>query len=161
MALRYIRKIGDPILYKKAKQIEKIDDHILMILDDMSETMYNADGVGLAANQIGILRRLVVVDVGEGLVELINPEIILEEGEQIGAEGCLSVPNVTGEVKRPAKVKVKYLDRIGNEKEIEGEGLLAKALSHEVDHLNGILFVDKAIKIINEEDEEDEEDLEI
>lgn len=154
MALRYIRKIGDPILYKKAKPVEKIDDHILMILSDMAETMYNADGVGLAANQIGILRRLVVVDVGEGLIELINPEIILEEGEQIGQEGCLSVPNVTGEVKRPKKIKVKYLDRNGDIKEIEGEDFLARALSHEIDHLNGVLFVDKAIRIINEEDEE-------
>lgn len=154
MALRYIRKIGDPILYKKAKPVEKIDDHILMILSDMAETMYNADGVGLAANQIGILRRLVVVDVGEGLIELINPEIILEEGEQIGQEGCLSVPNVTAEVKRPKKIKVKYLDRNGDIKEIEGEDFLARALSHEIDHLNGVLFVDKAIRIINEEDEE-------
>ena len=112
MALRYIREIGDPILYKKAKQVEKIDEHILMILEDMAETMYNADGVGLAANQIGILRRLVVVDVGEGLIELINPEIILEEGEQIDVEGCLSVPNVTGEVIRPAKVRVKLKNHL-------------------------------------------------
>ncbi|MGF7395991.1 peptide deformylase [Thermoanaerobacterium thermosaccharolyticum] len=154
MALRYIRKIGDPILYKKAKHVEKIDDHILMILDDMAETMYSADGVGLAANQIGILRRLVVVDVGDGLIELINPEIILEEGEQIGQEGCLSVPNVTAEVKRPKKIKVKYQDRNGDIKEIEGEDFLARALSHEIDHLNGVLFIDKAIRIINEDEEE-------
>ncbi|HHV73304.1 MULTISPECIES: peptide deformylase [unclassified Thermoanaerobacterium] len=153
MALRYIRKIGDPILYKKAKYVDKIDDHVIMILDDMAETMYNADGVGLAANQIGILRRLVVVDVGDGLIELINPEIILEEGEQIGKEGCLSVPNVTGEVKRPKKVRVRYQDRTGEYKEIEGEDFLARALSHEIDHLNGILFVNKAIRIINDEEE--------
>ncbi|MEG6567847.1 peptide deformylase [Thermoanaerobacterium saccharolyticum] len=153
MALRYIRKIGDPILYKKAKYVDKIDDHVIMILDDMAETMYNADGVGLAANQIGILRRLVVVDVGDGLIELINPEIILEEGEQIGKEGCLSVPNVTGEVRRPKKVRVRYQDRTGEYKEIEGEDFLARALSHEIDHLNGILFVNKAIRIINDEEE--------
>ncbi|AEF17426.1 MULTISPECIES: peptide deformylase [Thermoanaerobacterium] len=153
MALRYIRKIGDPILYKKAKYVDKIDDHVIMILDDMAETMYNADGVGLAANQIGILRRLVVVDVGDGLIELINPEIILEEGEQIGKEGCLSVPNVTGEVKRPKKVRVRYQDRTGEYKELEGEDFLARALSHEIDHLNGILFVNKAIRIINDEEE--------
>ncbi|MDI3311592.1 MAG: peptide deformylase, partial [Thermoanaerobacterium sp.] len=149
----YIRKIGDPILYKKAKYVDKIDDHFIMILDDMAETMYNADGVGLAANQIGILRRLVVVDVGDGLIELINPEIISEEGEQIGKEGCLSVPNVTGEVKRPKKLRVRYQDRTGEFKEIEGEDFLARALSHEIDHLNGTLFVDKAIRIINDEEE--------
>ncbi|MDI6604647.1 MAG: peptide deformylase [Thermoanaerobacteraceae bacterium] len=153
MALRYVRTIGDPVLRKKAKKVDKIDSHIITIIDDMAETMYNADGVGLAANQIGILRRIVVIDVGEGLLELINPELIYEEGEQIGIEGCLSVPNTTGEVKRPKKVKVKYLDREGNIKEIEGEDLLARALTHEIDHLNGVLFVDKALKIINEREE--------
>jgi peptide deformylase len=153
MALRYIRTIGDPVLRKKAKKVDKIDSHIITVIDDMAETMYNADGVGLAANQIGILRRIVVIDVGEGLLELINPELIYEEGEQIGIEGCLSVPNTTGEVKRPKKVKVKYLDREGNIKEIEGEDLLARAFTHEIDHLNGVLFVDKALKIINEREE--------
>ncbi|SNX55598.1 peptide deformylase [Thermoanaerobacterium sp. RBIITD] len=157
MALRYIRKIGDPILYKKAKPVDKIDKHILTILSDMAETMYNAEGVGLAANQIGILRRLVVIDVGEGLIELINPEVIYEEGEQIGPEGCLSVPNVTGEVKRPKKVKVKYLDRNGNQKEIDGEDLLARALTHEIDHLNGELFVNKVIRFLNDEEKTEAE----
>lgn len=157
MALKYIRKIGDPILYKKAKPVDKIDKHILTILSDMAETMYNAEGVGLAANQIGILRRLVVIDVGEGLIELINPEVIYEEGEQIGPEGCLSVPNVTGEVKRPKKVKVKYLDRNGNQKEIDGEDLLARALTHEIDHLNGELFVNKVIRFLNDEEKTEAE----
>lgn len=154
LAIRNIRKIGDEILRKKAKIVDKIDSHILTILNDMAETMYQRDGVGLAANQVGILRRLVVIDVGEGLIELINPEIVYEEGEQIGPEGCLSIPNVTGEVKRPKKVGVKYIDRNGKENELEGEDLLARAICHEIDHLNGILFVDKAIRFLNDEDEE-------
>lgn len=155
MALRYIRKIGDPILYKKAKSVDKIDNHILSILNDMAETMHNAEGVGLAANQVGILRRLVVIDTGDGLIELINPEIIYEEGEQIGPEGCLSVPNVTGEVKRPKKVRVRCLDRDGNENILEGEDLLARAFTHEIDHLNGELFVDKVIRFLNDEEKEE------
>lgn len=157
MAIRYIRKIGDEILRKKAKKVDKIDSHILTILNDMAETMYQRDGVGLAANQVGILRRLVVIDVGEGLIELINPEIVYEEGEQIGPEGCLSIPDVTGEVKRPKKVRIKYIDRFGKENELEGEDLLARAICHEIDHLNGILFIDKAIRFLNDDDKEVEE----
>lgn len=154
MAIRYIRKNGDGVLRKKAKPVTEINPHILTILEDMAQTMYLNDGVGLAANQIGVLRRLVVIDVGEGLLELINPEIVYEEGEQVGAECCLSIPGVVGEVKRPKKVKVKYLDREGKEREIEGEDLLARALCHEIDHLNGVLFIDRAIRFLDEEEKE-------
>src|SRR5699024_1429972 len=107
----------------------------------MAETMYENEGVGLAAPQVGILRRVVVIDVGRGLLKLINPEIIEEDGEVIDIEGCLSLPDRAGEVKRPEYVKVKYLDLEGNEQIVEGEGLLARALCHEIDHLNGILFI--------------------
>ncbi|HHW56480.1 MAG TPA: peptide deformylase [Clostridia bacterium] len=152
MAIRYIRKIGDEVLRKKAKPVTEINSHIITILEDMAQTMYLNEGVGLAANQIGVLRRLIVIDVGEGLLEFINPEIVYGEGEQIGPEGCLSIPGVFGEVKRPQKVKVKYLDREGKEREIEGEDLLARALCHEIDHLNGVLFIDKVIRFLDKEE---------
>lgn len=157
MAIRHIRKVGDEVLRKKAKPVDKIDSHILTLLKDMTDTMYLRDGVGLAANQIGILRRLIVIDVGEGLIEMINPEIINEEGEQIGPEGCLSVPNVIGEVKRPQKVKVKFQNRHGKEVILEGEDLFARAVCHEIDHLNGILFIDKALRILDEDEVEAKE----
>lgn len=135
----------DDVLRKKSKPVEKIDKRILELLDDMAETMRHADGVGLAAPQVGILRRVVVIDVGEGLIELINPEIVEFSGEQRGAEGCLSIPGIRGEVIRPEKVKVKALNRKGEQIEIIGTGLLARALCHEIDHLDGILFIDKAV----------------
>jgi len=149
MAIRRIRKDGDEILRKKSKEVKKIDDKILTLLDDMAETMYHNDGVGLAAPQIGILKRVVVIDVNDekGLIELINPEIIHAEGEQCETEGCLSIPGLYGEVKRPEKVIVKALNRKGEEITIEGTKLLAIALCHEIDHLDGILFTDKAIKL--------------
>ncbi|HOQ15908.1 MAG: peptide deformylase [Epulopiscium sp.] len=153
MALRQIRTDGDEILRKKAKKVEQITPSIITLLEDMVETMYNADGVGLAAPQVGVLRRVVVIDIGEGVIELINPELIETEGEQIGPEGCLSVPGVTGEVERPLKVKVKALNRKGEEFIIEGEGLLARALCHEIDHLDGIIFTDKVIRYLDEEEE--------
>lgn len=145
MAIRNIRKYGDDLLRKKSRKIEKIDDRILTLLEDMEETMYSADGVGLAAPQVGILKRAVVIDVGEGLIKLINPEIIETEGNEIDVEGCLSVPGEQGEVERPYKVKVKALNEKGEEIVLEGEGLLARAFCHEIDHLDGILFVDKVI----------------
>ncbi|MCR1935478.1 peptide deformylase [Clostridium tepidum] len=145
MAIRNIRKYGDDLLRKKSRKIEKIDDRILTLLDDMAETMYSADGVGLAAPQVGILKRAVVIDVGKGLIKLINPEIIETEGNEIDLEGCLSVPGQQGEVERPYKVKVKALNEKGEEIILEGEGLLARAFCHEIDHLDGILFVDKVI----------------
>ncbi|MBM7685506.1 peptide deformylase [Defluviitalea raffinosedens] len=150
MALRQIRKDGDEILRKKSKEVKEITPSILTLLDDMAETMYHAEGVGLAAPQVGVLKRIVVIDVGDGIIELINPEIIEEEGEQIGAEGCLSIPGLSGEVKRPQRVKVKALNRHGEEIILEGEGLLAVAFCHEIDHLNGVLFTDKVIRYVNE-----------
>lgn len=146
MALRSIRKIGDELLRKKSKKIEKIDDRIQMLLDDMLETMYESNGVGLAAPQVGILKRVVVIDIGEGPVFLINPEITKTEGSYIDEEGCLSIPGEQGPVERPYKVAVKALDRNGKEIVVEGEELMARALCHEIDHLDGILYVDKIIK---------------
>lgn len=144
VALREIRHYErDEVLRKKARPVERIDDRILTLLDDMAETMYNAEGVGLAAPQVGILRRVVVIDVGEGIIELINPEIIEQEGEQVGPEGCLSIPGLSGIVKRPARVVVSAINRHGERIQIEGTDLLARALCHEIDHLDGILYIDK------------------
>jgi len=146
MALRNIRKLGEDILRKKCRKVEEIDDRILTLLDDMAQTMYEANGVGLAAPQVGILKRIAVIDVGDGLIELINPEIISVYGSEIADEGCLSVPGKYGKVERPTEVTVRATDRDGNEYEITGEGLLARALCHEIDHLDGIVFVDKVIE---------------
>jgi len=151
MAIRTIRKDGDEILRKVARKVEVIDDRILTLLDDMAETMYKSDGVGLAAPQVGVLRRVVVIDVGDGLIELINPVIVYESGEQVKGEGCLSVPGIRGEVKRPAKVIVRAMDRRGETFEMTGTELLAVAFCHEIDHLNGILFIDKAISTTRED----------
>lgn len=145
MALRNIRKYGDDLLRKKSRTVEKIDGRINTLLDDMLETMYENNGVGLAAPQVGILKRVVVIDVGSGPLFLINPEILETEGSYIDEEGCLSIPGEQGEVERPYRVKVKALNREGKEIIVEGEELLARALCHEIDHLNGILFVDKII----------------
>lgn len=147
MALRNVRLDGDEILRKKSREVEKIDDRILTILDDMVDTMYDRDGVGLAAPQIGILKRLVVIDVDdENLYKMINPKIIKSSGEAIDEEGCLSVPDRRGEVVRPTKVTVEYTDENGKLKVLEGEGLLARCICHELDHLDGILFIDKIKK---------------
>lgn len=146
MALRRIANYKtDDVLRKKSKHVDYINEKILKLLDDMAETMYQANGVGLAAPQVGILKRLVVVDIGDGLIKLINPEIIVQEGEQQDIEGCLSIPGITGEVKRPDWVKVKALNENGENVEIEGTGLLARAFCHEIDHLNGTLFIDKVV----------------
>ena len=147
MALRNIVQIGDDILRKKCRPVEKIDDRICQILDDMAETLYDSGGVGLAAPQVGILRRIVVIDIGEGLIELINPEIIETDGIQVGDEGCLSIPGKSGEVPRPNYVKVKALNREGEEVVYEGTELLARAFCHETDHLDGVLYIDKAQEI--------------
>lgn len=151
MAIRNILKEGDELLTKKCRPVEKIDERILTLLGDMAETMYASDGVGLAAPQVGILKRVVVIDVGEDLIELINPEIIKEEGEQRDVEGCLSVPGISGYTIRPEKVTVKALDRNGNEIILSGEGLLARAFCHEIDHLNGILFREKVVEYCEQE----------
>ncbi len=146
MAIRNILKDEDPTLRKRSREVEKIDQRIITLVDDMIDTMYDADGVGLAAPQVGVLKRIIVIDVGEGEIELINPVIIESTGEQIDVEGCLSIPGITGEVKRPDRVKVRGLDRNGKTIEILGEELLARALCHEIDHLDGILFTDKVLK---------------
>jgi len=151
MAVRTIRKDGDEILRKISRKVEVIDDRILTLLDDMRDTMKKAEGVGLAAPQVGVLRRVVVIDVGEGLIELINPVIVYESGEQTEIEGCLSIPGIKGKVKRPEKVIVRAQNRKGETFEMTGTELLAIAFCHEIDHLNGILFTDKAI-IIDKED---------
>lgn len=146
MAIRIIRQDDDPILRKICRDVDKIDRRIEILLEDMAETMYSAEGVGLAAPQIGILKRVIVIDIGEGLIEMINPEIIEEQGEQCDIEGCLSLPGQSGDVIRPKKVKVKGLSRKGKEIIVEGTELLARALCHEIDHLNGILFTDKIVE---------------
>ncbi|WP_455543847.1 peptide deformylase [Intestinibacter sp.] len=146
MALRQILEIGEPTLRKKCKVVKEINEKITQLLDDMADTMYDADGVGLAAPQVGILKRVVVIDIGEGLIELINPEIIETEGEYVDNEGCLSVPGESGDVIRPYRVKVRAQNRFGETIEIEGEELLARAFCHEIDHLDGILYVDKIVK---------------
>jgi peptide deformylase len=157
MALRNIVKEGDEILTKRAREVSEINDRIRQLLDDMIDTMRENDGVGLAAPQVGVLRRVFVVEVDDKIYELINPEIIETEGIQTGEEGCLSVPGCIGTVERPAYIKMKGLDRYGNEIEVEGTELLAVALSHEYDHLEGILFVNKALEV-KEIDEIDEND---
>lgn len=140
MAIREIRKEGDPILNKKCKEVKDFDNKLHILLDDMYETMKKAEGVGLAAPQVGILKRVVVIDIGDGKIELINPQIVEKSGSQYGQEGCLSVPKVFGMVERPNAVTVKAQDRNGNNITIKGEELLARALCHETDHLEGILF---------------------
>lgn len=151
MALRNIRLLGDEVLRKKSRPVEKIDERVLTLLDDMADTMYNCgNGAGLAAPQVGILKRIVVIDIGEGLMNLINPEIIEAEGSREVIEGCLSIPGKWGKLMRPEKVKVKALDRNGKELIINGEGDLAKALCHEIDHLDGILFIDKVTEYVED-----------
>lgn len=144
MAIYRIVEIGDPVLREKAKPVPAITPNVIKLLNNMAETMYDASGVGLAAPQVGVSKRIVVIDVGEGIIELINPEIILREGLDTDTEGCLSIPGVKGEVQRAAKVIVKAWNRHGQEVRYEGDGLLARAFQHELDHLDGILFVDKA-----------------
>ncbi|MGZ7443803.1 peptide deformylase [Paenibacillus sp. TH7-28] len=160
MAIRIIVKEPDEVLHKVAKEVTKITPNVQKILTDMADTMYDAEGVGLAAPQIGILKRMIVVDVGDeqGLIELINPEIVSKEGEQFGPEGCLSIPGYRGDVRRAMTVTVKGLDRNGKEVTYTGSELLARAFQHEIDHLNGVLYTDVAEKVyeITPEGEEKE-----
>ena len=142
MAIRNIVKIGDDVLRKKCRTQLTFDDRLHQILDDMAETMYKAEGVGLAAPQVGILRRYCVIDVGEGIIELINPVITETSGSQTGEEGCLSIPNQHATVTRPMKVSVRAQNRYGENITVTGEGLLARALCHEIDHLDGVLYID-------------------
>jgi len=172
MAIRFIRKDKDPVLRQKSKLVKKITPKVLEILDDMQETMLDANGLGLAAPQVGISKCLVVInltplELKEGeeqqeennpeqprVLKLINPEIQQVEGEVVGIEGCLSFPGLYGEVPRPARVEVKALNEDGKGIRIKGDGMLARALSHEIDHLNGVLFIDKVTRFVNLEQQE-------
>lgn len=146
MAIRNIVKMGDPLLNKISRPVEKFDEKLGILLDDMAETMRRADGCGLAAVQVGILRRVCIVDAGDGLVELVNPKVIVQSGNQEECEGCLSCPNEWGITRRPMSVVVEAYDRHGNKFRVKGEGLKARALCHEIDHLDGILFTTKVIR---------------
>ncbi len=149
MAIRNVVKEGDDVLRKKGRPVTEFNSRLHTLLDDMAETMYATNGVGLAANQVGILRRVVVIDVGEGLIELVNPEIIDRQGNQEEVEGCLSCPGEYGITKRPMYVKVKAQDRFGKEHIYEGEELLARCFCHEIDHLDGKLYKDVAIRMLS------------
>ena len=158
MAIRKIVKLGeDEVLRKRARKVDTFDKRLWTLLDDMADTMYEADGVGLAAPQVGILKRAVVVDVGDGLLEMVNPELLEAEGEDIGVEGCLSVPGRRGTVKRPLKVRVHAQDRKGRHIEVEAEEFMARAICHELDHLDGVVYVDKMIEDVTDKYQEDEE----
>ena len=154
MALRNIVKLGDPVLNKKSRPVEKFDDKLSVLIDDMLETMYDANGVGLAAVQVGVLRRVVVIDIGEGPMELVNPEITLAEGEQREQEGCLSLPGRYEVTVRPMKVQVKAQDRNGKWQVFTGEDLKARAFCHELDHLDGVLFTSHIAPEVPKEDNE-------
>lgn len=145
MALRNIVKLGDPILNKSSRKVEKFDEKLATLIDDMLETMYHANGVGLAAVQVGMLKRVVVIDIGDGPMELVNPEITLKEGQQRESEGCLSLPGKYGVTVRPMKVQVKAQDRNGKWQVFTGEGLKARAFCHEIDHLDGVLFTSHVV----------------
>lgn len=147
MAKLKIVVAGDPVLRKIAAPVERIDKKLVRFLKDMAETMYAADGVGLAAPQVGVSKRVVVIDIGDGIYELINPEIVKKEGSVIGGEGCLSVPDYEGEVERSEYVECEFTDRNGQRMLLQANGLLAVAVQHELDHLDGILFIDKAQSI--------------
>ena len=152
MAILNIVKEGEQTLRKVCRPVEEITPRIIRLLDDMRETLHEANGVGLAAPQVGILRRIAIIDTDGEVIELINPEIIFTEGEQRGLEGCLSVPDVWGIVERPMKVTVKATDRNGKEFTITGEGLKARAFCHEIDHLDGIMFLSKVDEFVEVDD---------
>jgi peptide deformylase len=146
MAIRTIRVYGDDSLRKKSRVVDEISPRILLLIKDMKETMYKSKGIGLAAPQVGILKRIAVIDIGDGPIVIINPEIIEMQGSQIDNEGCLSIPGTQKNVDRPEMVTVKALSEEGEEIVVHGEGLLARVLCHEIDHLDGILFIDKALE---------------
>lgn len=160
MALRNIREMGDPVLTKTCKEVKEMNERTLQLIDDLFETMYEANGVGLAAPQVGVLKRIVVIDCGDDPILLINPRVIETDGEQTGHEGCLSVPGKSGVVTRPYYAKVAALNEKMEEIIVEGEGLLARALLHETDHLDGHLYVEKVEGelmdvVYSDEDEEE------
>ena len=152
MGLRKIMTVKEPCLHKVCRPVEKFDDKLHRLLDDMKETLAEANGVGLAAPQVGILRRVVVVDTGEEMLELVNPELLETSGEQVGSEGCLSVPGKYGIVKRPNYAKVRAYDRDGNEFEVEGEELMARCFCHELDHLDGSVYTEIMERYLTEEE---------
>ncbi len=153
MALRQILNDNHPVLRQPAREVIKINSGVLRLLDDMIETMREAEGVGLAANQVGVSKRILIASPdGESIVELINPTCAENEGEEVGVEGCLSIPGQYGEVPRAERIKVKALNREGREIYLEAEGLLARILQHEIDHLDGILFTDKALRMVDPEE---------
>ncbi len=158
MALRKIVTEGDDILLKKCRPVEKFDKKLWDLLDDMVETLHDSGGVGLAAPQIGVMRRVCVIDIGEGVVEYVNPTIILSEGEHEVVEGCLSSPGEFGLVNRPIKVTAKAYDRNGNEFTISGEDLFAQAMCHEFDHLDGVLFKSKVIRMLSPDELQGDDD---
>ena len=160
MAIRQIVKEGDSVLTKHCREVVKFDDRLAQLIDDMTETLHDSGGVGLAAPQVGILKQIVVIDVGEGPIVLINPEIVETSGEQTGEEGCLSVPGKWGIVTRPNYVKVRALNENMEEFEIEGEELLARAFCHEIDHLGGHLYVEKVEGELHDSPAYNEEDME-
>lgn len=157
MALRQVRVDGDPILRKRSKEVTKIDDRLEILIQDMIETMRYENGIGLASPQVGILKRLIVLDIGEEPIVAINPVIENEEGKIEDIEGCLSVPNLRGKVDRPEKIKVSYLNQSGEEVKMNAEGYVARVFCHEIDHLNGILYTDLANEVFDYNPEDDEE----
>lgn len=160
MAIRIIREEGEPVLRKVCKPVKEITPKIAELVDDMLDTMYDESGVGLAAPQVGMLKRIVVIDIGEGPVVLINPEIVETSGEQTGREGCLSIPGKMANVTRPNYAKVKAVDITGQNIIVEGEELMARALCHEIDHLDGILYIDKMEGELMDVEVDDEEEAE-
>ena len=158
MAIRKIVEIGDEKLRKVCRPVEKFDKRLQTLLDDMAETMYKANGVGLAGPQVGILRRVVVIDVGDGLFKMVNPVIVEREGEQSGPEGCLSVPGRSGIVTRPNIVTVKYQDENGEPVTLRVDEFFARAVCHELDHLDGVLYIDKMDREIFDDEEYEDED---
>ena len=150
MAKRTIRLGNDEVLRKISKPVKEITQNVITLLDDMADTMYEANGVGLAAPQVGLLKRIVIIDIGDGLIEMINPELLEVKGEQTGEEGCLSLPGRCSIVTRPNYAKAKAMNRLGEEFVIEGEGLMARAICHELDHLDGVLYIDKEIRVVEE-----------
>lgn len=157
MAIRNVRLEGDPILRKKSKEVQEITPKIRVLIDDMLETMYEKDGVGLAAPQVGILKQIVVIDVGDGPIVMVNPRIVREEGTQTGDEGCISVPGKAGQVTRPNEVTVRFMDENGEHYELDGTELLARAICHECDHLEGKLYVDLVEGPLHDVVQEEEE----
>ncbi|MGN1234432.1 MAG: peptide deformylase [Christensenellaceae bacterium] len=151
MAIRNVVQVGDSVLRQKCAPVEVFDEKLGMLLDDMKDTVKKEEGAGLAAPQVGILRRIVVIDVEEGYFELVNPYFISQKGEQTGIEGCLSVKGRHGVVSRPNRVKIGYQDREGKKHTLEGKGFFARAICHELDHLDGILYIDKAVRMFREE----------